>query len=269
MNRQRRPILRASAPFLKLVRAYERSSSPSDTAEALAFWCRGMPEWYQAGLWRGLRLQRPARRFPSGEAGRVSRHEARAVRELTRRLNAARALPVFLMKDASPLEAHHRRAGGVSLALRFGRPDLPSPRRASYLQMFELVNRAAVAAGGNRMRFLRHYDAGVRRFGQTETGRKVDRVLARRAGPVLSAVAAAAARGQAVVIVDTGMQGTFALFVARWLEARLALTPHSVGVRLIAAYPWLRTLFRDWHVTTDCRVVARLERALPSTRRRG
>ncbi len=186
------------------------------------------------------------------------------MRELTKRLQAGGALPVFLMADASPLEADYRRTGGTSLRLRFGRRDLPRPRRASYVLMFELVNRAAVAARGNRARFLRHYDAEVKRFKRSQVGRNVDRVLAGRATPLLPAVVAAAARGRPVVIVDTGMQGTFALYAARWFETRLGMPPLSVGVQLVAAYPWLSALYRDWHVTTQSRVVGRLEKDRPT-----
>jgi hypothetical protein len=182
------------------------------------------------------------------------------VQKLVRELIAANVLAIFLMDDGAPLAAHYGHAGGNPLLLRMGRRGLPRPRLASYIRMFELINRAAVAARGNWTRFLRCYDAETTRFGRTQTGRRVERLLAQRVRPLLPAIAAAQARGQDVVIVDTGMQGTFALYVARWLGAQLGMTRQSVDVRLLAVYPWLAALFRGRSVTTDCWIVASLER---------
>jgi hypothetical protein len=199
-------------------------------------------------------------RFASPGAKSSSLQGPGAVEELVGQLVAADRLSIFLMEDGWPIAARYRGAGGDPLQLRFGRRDLPHPRLASYVLMFELVNRAAVAANGSWGRFLRLYDAEMKRFDRDPIGKIVDRRLARRAGPLLSPIAAAAATGKDIVVVDTGMQGTLALYVARWLEVQLAIRPRSVDVQLLAVYPWLSTLFGGRHVTTDCRVVAALEK---------
>lgn len=168
------------------------------------------------------------------------------------------------MRDASPLAECYREIGGTPLVLSFGRRDLPQPWRVTYAQLFGLVNRAAVAADGNRQRFQRRYAADAARFRSTSIGKTVVHRLEERAGHLLPTLAAAAGQRQTVVVVDTGMQGTLALFVARWFEAALELSPLSIGVRLVAVYPWLSSVFRGSHVSTDSRVVEALEEGVRS-----
>lgn len=93
--------------------------------------------------------------------------------------------------------------------------------------MFALVNRAVKAASGDWACFLRKYAAYSDNFRATPLGQQVEVLLGRKLEPLLPELSKVQG---ALTIVDSGMQGTFALAIATWLSERLDEPKHRVDV---------------------------------------
>jgi hypothetical protein len=124
-----------------------------------------------------------------------------------------------------------------------------------------LVNKAARKASGNWTRFREEYAKGFDSFlTGTVIGTKLNRVfngLVDR--ETMRWLVARSNCGKKIVIVDTGMQGTFALALAAWFSNKLGLKSDRIDVQLLVTYPWLKELFKGRHITTDAGVLAILE----------
>jgi hypothetical protein len=228
----------------------------ADAENGLALWCQNQPFWYQQYVCKTLHL--PLREVRQANSTTAIGYAEEFLRKLHDENNAA---CLFLLSDAADLARVYRSIGGDNAALTFNRPCLPEPRVPTYFELFALVNKAARKASGNWTRFREEYAKGFDSFlTGTVIGTKLNRVfngLVDR--ETMRWLVARSNCGKKIVIVDTGMQGTFALALAAWFSNKLGLKSDRIDVQLLVTYPWLKELFKGRHITTDAGVLAILE----------
>jgi len=151
------------------------------------------------------------------------------------------------MSDARPLAAAYAASGGEAIFCKLSRRSLPWPKEEHYLDLFDVVNRAALEAMTlTRKPFSTCYRIALKEY------------LART--PAMASMLKQHVRmlltTQATAIADTGMQGTFALALAALIED---LSERRMEVHLAVAYPWLTGLLDLPAVSDDASVLTSLE----------
>ena len=134
--------------------------------------------------------------------------------------------------------------------LRFSRKHLRE--KENYLILFDLINAAALEADGwfdfrnvyrsklndvlSNNKFLKEISFSIGKYIVTKLVNKND---------------------QKIVFVDTGLQGTFALYLAECV--RIFLPSVETDVNLFCIYPWLSKLFKDRYFSTQTAMLYRIE----------
>jgi hypothetical protein len=126
-----------------------------------------------------------------------------------------------------------------------------------------MVNTAAVVAAGQWDDFIETYQKLFHSFIRTKPlGVMVENCLTNALADFsLKKLSEDLRVGRKIIIVDSGMQGTFAIAVAAWLRDALGASADQVDVRILVAYPWLGILFRDRCISTDPSLLIALEKS--------
>lgn len=165
-------------------------------ARAVSLWCRNQPQWYCKWVFSGLGVS------PTRLSSPVSSVTNAVIQDFVSRLLQTHRSAIFLMSDARSLAATYAASGGEAIFCKFLRRTLPWPKEEHYLDLFDVVNRAALEAMTlPRKPFSRCYRRALNQY------------LA--STPVMASMLKQHVRmlltTQATAIADTGMQGTFAL----------------------------------------------------------
>lgn len=245
-----------SVAFFALVRQWTQLINGADesVSEGLSFWCRDLPAVYQRLVWRETDVPKCEIMYASeGELEITVDRLAKAVR---RRHDTA----FFLMEDSYELAARYASLGCQPVRVNLGRRSFPSSRKSIYLRLFSLVNEAALASHGNWQRFRLIYEDIYERFTTSqELGRLAHKVVEATVDRHMHAIEDVISKAKPIIIVDSGMQGTFALPLMNSITARFGSKSVTADFFLLAAYPWLQQLYFSRFVTTQASLVARLE----------
>ncbi len=249
-----------SREFLQLVMSYLRKDNSDTTRQAIALWCKGQPRWYQDYVRSRLGVE-TMRLHPASEAT-----TAQAVSTLARTLPQKDVTCLFLLNDGLPLAEAYENVGGTANLVRFGRRTFLRKRRLMYFCLFSLVNKAALRTADAWPAFLWQYRTELRKLLRDDLGQIFERALSDLPGLPLDRLSAKLRQGGRLVVVDSGMQGTFALPLATWISTRFEIPFEMIDIRLLVAYPWLAKLFGERCVTTDTSVLLRVEQSVRDRR---
>lgn len=230
-----------SRAFIRVAARHRNLLTPHSFERAVSLWCANQPCWYQQWIFSQLQVSRAD--VPAVAHSSVSS----LIREFTSRLCRAHRSVIFLMNDASPLAEAFEASGGKAILVGLSRQSLPQPADVYYLDLFDIVNRAALSAMTHpRRSFLTCYRTALKRY-LTKTPVMAE-LIEREAHLLINTSATA--------VVDTGMQGTFAFALASIVEK---LTNRRLEVHLAVAYPWLFDLLEMPAISYDARSLVSLE----------
>jgi hypothetical protein len=254
-----------SNDFFRVVKSYARGVRFEIAQNAVSLWCFKQPHSYQRSVFTTLGMHKVPLR-PADDNELVG-----ALHFFARQLHKENAACFFLCNDGLRLEDAYRKAGGVSHLIELGRSSFPKNRRLAYFHLFAMVNKAAVAAAGRWGDFMATYQRLFHSFIRTKPlGVMVENCLANALTDFsLKELSEDLRAGKKIKIVDSGMQGTFAIAVAAYLRDALGATPDQVDVHMFVVYPWLESLFRGRCISTDPSFLIALEKSSLKLRRFG
>lgn len=253
-GKARQSLIDLSRDFIELVRGSVQDRSIAQVEQSVAFWCQNQPRWYQEFVWDSLHIPP---RYKLHIAAPSDAH--REVMQLADKLQRTGAVCLFLLEDSGRLAEVYSSLGGEPMLVTYGRQSLPGDRLTSYFIMFSLVNRAARRANGDWRRFQKIYEAEFAALLQTNIGRAIDRSIGACLKGIRVDLRHLIASGKPLVLVDTGMQGTFSAALVAWLRQESDAAQDQIDIHLLAAYPWLGQLYQDRCISTSTAVVAAIE----------
>jgi hypothetical protein len=231
-----------SQAFLRVISESPRSLRRDLVERSLSLWCRGAPHTYSRTIHSALNVQlRPVRPASRGVTDGV-------IREFAWNLLQTHRATVFLAGDALPLASAYKILGGAVTICGLSRSSLPIPHQTHYLDLFDLVNCAALDKRQWPTRpFVFHYRKVLVRY--LRNNPRVRTFFDRYVNDL--------AATQATAIADSGMQGTFALALATLNEI---VNKRPMAVYLAVAYPWMSEFLSHQPISSDARVLVSLER---------
>ncbi len=242
---------RCAEPLIEVIERYRTTGKPSaHLLQCVAMLCRNEPdaraEWLRSRLHVHTVPLTPATAHDTLEV----------MQQLSRRLAETPGQCIFLLNDAKPLaDMYEQLSGRPAIRLLLNR-QLLSADESLYPRLMSLLNEAVLTAGVNWPHFLAVYQEKFHELLANKTvGATLRKVLTQSTSSFASRVNA----HQPIQIVDTGMQGTFALAVWASLRDVLELEKTQATIQLLGVYPWLSEIFRGHCVTTDPRLVLRAE----------
>ncbi len=238
----------ASREFIELIQQYIKAGGQTPLIrKALSAFVVDHPHWYQHTVGRALKLKQ----FEPSELKVKEGDLHHNIEQFSERL-VTHPFKTFILNDAKIF------LGGSSVMdedyfiYRLSRSSLGTTE--NYYAIFQLANHAALKAQGNWEKFREEYHQGF--------------LALLRHNPKIRAVALSIGeearllmqKQRSTKIIDTGPQGTFALFLMEALHLRMSDV--ETDVMLFSIYPWLAELFDGRYQTVDASYMYVIERNL-------
>jgi ADP-ribosylglycohydrolase len=238
-----------SGELVQLVKKHLNSGGDErEIAQALSIWTYTYPTQLRVYLESELHLIIPTRQTKTDQSDLQGLHFFRESLTQNGMTN------VYLLNDAKIFFPDNR---SPTLKIRFSRKDLAS--ETDYLKLFQIVNRAALSTS-NWESFVAKYGVELKEL--LENSEHLQNVFSAFAKAVKNIIG----EEKKICFVDTGLQGTFALFLR---ECLYSIDPTiTTDIRLFCVYPWLAQIFESRFFTTDAQALFQLERRVEQIQRK-
>lgn len=226
--------------LVTLIRASTRDTDRDLIEKGLAVWTYNYPKGFSSLLTRytGVEIAKTDTLYIEQSALRS------AINNFKREIGAIQGAKIFLLNDAKLLSSN----GPDEYFVNFHRRLLGSEE--NYLLLFRLVNKALGKSDGwgeFRLNYSLEFEKAI------SGSRVLKKIRAKAAG-----VVGQLPRATKTTFIDTGLQGTLAMFLAETLETDRPGT--TTDIRLFSVYPWLSAYFKGRFYTDDVSYLFSLER---------
>ena len=261
ISNDRQILVKLSEGLITLVRRHLLLDQSDSVQQAIALWCHNQPHWYQSYIWKILEM----RSAKLHEATKKRTHFA--VASFARNLYEEEGIKLFLLDDGIPLAKAYASLRESPEFLDISRKSFPRHRLLSYFELFAIVNKAALQSKNKWKAFVASYrELFIDFISNNPRGQAFDKILERSLGGIIPKLRGVIKGGGRIIIVDSGMQGTFALAALVKLQCLIGGKEKQFDFRLLATYPWLGKLFKGRYQSTDAALVADLERSVEIAR---
>jgi hypothetical protein len=226
--------------YLKLINNYITVENRSDVGRALYIFAYDYPQ-YKNTVLREIKIDENEIRITD-----INPEELRGQIEEFKSTLPIHSPSIFLLNDAEVFMSSKRNK--QQQAIKVTRADIGIRR---YFKLFNLINDSAINAS-SWTQFRTQYKKNFKLLIENDSYLSV---LSEKMAMDLYTVKN---NSDTVTVIDSGVQGTFALFVAESLENKYVNI--KTDIQLFCLNPWLSNLFKDKYFTTDPNLLFGLER---------
>lgn len=226
--------------YLQLIKNYITVENRSDVARALYIFIYDYPQ-YKNTILRETKIDENEIRITD-----INPEELKGQIEEFKSTLPIHSPSIFLLNDAEVFMSSKRNK--QEKAIKVTRSDIGIRR---YFKLFNLINDSVINAS-NWIQFRTEYKKNFKLLIESDSYLAV---LSEKIAMDLSTVKS---NPNKVTVIDSGVQGTFALFVAESLENKYVNI--KTDIQLFCLNPWLSNLFKDKYFSTDPNFLFGLER---------